>query len=185
MGRAIAIVSVSFLATALLVDETSAEPCERDDQTANSNSLLKEYRGKVVVTASSFWPGWPPEKAIDADSETSWFTAGNDAAANGKEPWFMVELPADETVRRVTLLGNREPSWPTGFSILEGVIQFLDKDKKCLWGNEQAAGNAQRDFDFRPKEPVRNVRFIRFTSTKDEGNQTCYKDIALAEIQVE
>ena len=152
---------------------------------ANSNVLLKEYKGKVTVKASSFWITWEAEQAIDGDPKTSWFTASGDSAANGRKPWIEVRLPADETVRRVTILGNREPAWPKGFSVLEGVLDLRDKGGKRLWLDEQVAANATRDFDFRPAEPVQNVRSIRFYSTRDEGDQTTYKDIALGEIQIE
>ena len=152
---------------------------------ANSNALLLEYKGKVKISASTYWPGWEPTKAIDRNVETSWFTNRGDAAALGTEPWIEVELPVNETVRRITFLGNREPSWPTDFSILEGVIQLLDEDRKLLWADEAKAAGKDRDFDFRPEKPVGKVRYIRFRSTKDEGDRNGYEDVALAEIQIE
>ena len=54
--------------------------------TDNKNGLVKAYRDKLKVTASTFWPGWAPEKLIDGDEKTSWFSAQGDAAAKGKKP---------------------------------------------------------------------------------------------------
>lgn len=159
-----------------------------DDQKvagANSNALLLEYKGKIKISASTHWPTWPAAKAIDGNTETSWFSDRDDAAALGTKPWLEIELPADETVRRVTLFGNREKKWLNNYSILEGVIQFFDKDRKRLWADESKAAGDKYDFDFRPNHPVNKVRYIRFTSTKDEGEKNHYESIALGEILVE
>jgi hypothetical protein len=163
-------------------------PAPREEEKAkadNSNALLKEYKGKLKVTASTSWPGWAPEKVIDGDPQSSWFTAGGDAAAKGTKPWVQIELPGDETVSRVTVLGNREPAWPTGFSVLSGSLELLDKDGKRLWYKEDDGAGDLHDFDFRPKEPVKGVRFLRFTSLGDQGDKNGYDDIAVAEIQAE
>jgi hypothetical protein len=42
-----------------------------------------------------------------------------------------------------------------------------------------------RDFDFRFDPAIDKVRKVRFTSLEDQGNQTIYKDIAIAELQIE
>lgn len=46
-------------------------------------------------------------------------------------------------------------------------------------------GGERTDMDVRPKEPVKGVRTIRFTSLKDEGDKNPYDDIAIGEILVE
>src|SRR4051794_18905960 len=61
-------------------------------KTDNTNALLKEYKGKIKVTASTFWEGWEPAKVIDGNLETSWFSARGDAAAKGTKPWIMLEF---------------------------------------------------------------------------------------------
>jgi hypothetical protein len=155
------------------------------EKAANSNALFKEYRGKLTVTASTFWPTWGPERVIDGDAETSWFTAKGDAAAKGANPWVQVELPQDEVVSRVTVLGNREPAWRTGFTVLSGSVELLDKDKKRLWYKEGEGAGKLHDMDFRPKEAVKGVRYIRFTSLGDEGDKNAYDDVAVGEIQAE
>jgi hypothetical protein len=74
-----------------------------------TSPLLDRYRSKVVTSASTTWPGWGPERLIDGDPRTSWFSARGDAAALGKKPWVALAFPQDVTVKKVSLLGNREP----------------------------------------------------------------------------
>jgi hypothetical protein len=153
--------------------------------TDNKNTLVKAHCDKLKVTASTCWPGWEPEKVIDGKVETSWFTQRGDAAAKGTKPWIMLTFPTDVTVRRVTILGNREPSWFDGYTILTGLVEFLDADGKRLWVDENQGVGNRRDFEFRPKKPVAKVRSVRFVSLKDQGDKNPYDDIALAEILVE
>jgi hypothetical protein len=101
--------------------------------TDNTNSLIKEYRGKLKFSCSSFWPKWGPERAFDGMPLTSWFTDRGDAAAFGKKPWIAVAFPQAVTVRRVTLLSNREPPWQTGYTILVGRLELLDEKDRVLF----------------------------------------------------
>lgn len=153
--------------------------------TDNSNGLVKEYAGKLKFTCSTFWPTWGPEKAFDGDPLKSWFTDRGDAAALGKEPWIAVEFPDDVPVKRVTLLSNREPPWQIGYTIRVGRLELLDRDGKVLFKQDDELGGERVDMEVRPKEPVKGVRTIRFTSLKDEGDQNPYDDIAIGEIMVE
>src|SRR5690348_15907356 len=93
---------------------------------APANGLLQRYAGRVVVTASSTWPGSGPERLIDGDPATSWFSAKDDTAGAGKKPWIELRFPEAVQVKNVALLGNREPSWPKGFTIRYGVLELLD-----------------------------------------------------------
>ena len=93
----------------------------------------------------------------------------------------MVTFPEDVAVTRVTILGNREPSWYDGFTILTGMVEFLDADGKQIWVDENKGVGNRCDFEFMPKEPVKGVRSIRFTSLKDEGDKTVFEDIAVGE----
>ena len=153
--------------------------------TDNSNALLKEYDSKLKFTCSTFWVTWGPEKAFDGNPLKSWFTDRGDAAALGKEPWIAVEFPHDVPVRRVTLLSNREPPWQVGYTILVGRLELLDAEGKVLFSRDDELGGERVDMDVRPKEPVKGVRTIRFTSLKDEGDKNPYDDIAIGEIMVE
>jgi hypothetical protein len=153
--------------------------------TTNKNRLVKKHHKKLKMTASTFWPGWEAEKAFDGNVETSWFTARGDAQALGTSPWIMVTFPEDVTVARATILGNREPAWFDGYTILKGLIEFLDADGKLLWADENTGVGNRRDFEFKPRKPVAKVRSIRFVSLLDQGDQNPYDDIAIAELLVE
>src|SRR5262245_1343077 len=63
--------------------------------TDNQNRLVKRYRQQLQLSASSVWQGWPTDKALDANVETSWFSAQNDAAALGSRPWVQATFPQD------------------------------------------------------------------------------------------
>lgn len=152
---------------------------------SNSNWMLKEYRKHVVITASSTWSGWPCEKLIDDDLETSWFSAGRDSFAQGTDPWIEISLNRGATVKRITLLGNREPSWRYGYAVKIGKFEFIDKDGKVIASKVEEAANDAGDIDCVLKDPARGVFKIRFTSTGDEGTENPYGDIAIGEIQIE
>jgi hypothetical protein len=153
--------------------------------TTNRNTLIREHRKALTLTCSSFWPGWDVEKVVDENVETSWFSAQDDAAALGKRPWVQAEFEEDVTVQRVTILGNREPAWLLGFTILSGELTLYDAADKVLKTTANKGAGNFRDFDFRLDPPVEKVRKVRFTSLADQGNQTVYRDIAIAELQVE
>ncbi len=136
-------------------------------------------------TASSIWTGWPPENATDENIKTSWFSGKNDAAAKGTTPWLQVNFPRDVAVKRVTILGNRDPEWLIGFTILEGSVTLYDESGKVLKHEQNKGTGNYRDFDFQFEEPIARVRGVRFTSLADQGDQTEFGDIAIAEIQVE
>ncbi len=151
----------------------------------NQNSLIAEYKEKLQLSASTFWPGWPAGSAFDGDPNTSWFSERGDAAAFKKSPWVQVKFPDDVKVRRVTILGNREVSWPTGYTIGVGKLELFDKDGKLLHSQENECGENKLDIDFPLLKPVAGVRAVRFVSVKDEGDKNPYADIALGEFQVE
>jgi hypothetical protein len=157
---------------------------ERVDVVASS-ALMKAHAGKLKVTASTFWPGWPAERLLDGDVKTSWFSAKGDAAAKGKKPWVMIAFPTNVDVTKVRLYGNREPSWPKGFTIHYGVVELLDDKGTVLATQKNEGKNTLADVDFTFKSTVSGVRAVRFTSLMDEGDKTTYEDIALAEIVVE
>ncbi len=175
---------VLLFASALAAPAPKAE-LKKDEAAENKNTLIEKHRDKLSVTASTSYQGYGPEKLIDGVKESSWFSATGDAAAQGKKPWVLVTFPEDVTVRRLTVLGNRDVTYPTGYSVLTGLAEFLDADGKVLWKEEaDGAGNAH-DFEFKPKELIAKVRSVRFTSLKDEGDINGSQDIALGEIQIE
>ena len=152
----------------------------------NTNSLIKQYRSKLKFSCSSSWSStWGPEEAFDGNPLRSWFTARGDAAAFGKKPWVAAEFPEDVTVRRVTILSNREPPWQTGYTILVGRLELLDKDGRVLYSWDDEVGGRRPDMEARILKPIMRVRKIRFTSLSDEGDQNPYDDIAIGEILAE
>ncbi len=153
--------------------------------TDNKNTLIKQHREQLRLTASSTWSGWPPANAIDDDIKSSWFSGKNDSAARGKRPWLQVNFPTAVAVRRVTILGNRDPEWLVGFTILAGRVTLTDKDGKVLKEVENEGTGNYRDFDFRFAPAVEGVRGVRFTSLGDQGGETEFGDIAIAEMQVD
>jgi len=153
--------------------------------TDNKSALIRKHRDKLTFRASSFWPGWHMEKLVDGDLETSWFSAQDDTTTKGKTPWVEIIFPEDVTIRRVTVLGNREPAWLNGYTILAGKLELLDKEGLKLYSEENDGLGNFRDFDFQLEKPIEKVRSIKFISLGDQGDQNPYTDIAIAEIQAE
>jgi hypothetical protein len=155
-----------------------------DTSKPNTNAVLKALKDKVVASASTEYQQWPASKLIDGDEETSWFSqTGDTATVKGNTPWVKLAFPADVTVKRVTILGNREPNYPAGYSVLAGKLDLLDEKGKVLESKELKAAGEKYDFDF--VISATGVRAIKFTITDDQGNKNGSQDCALAEIEVE
>jgi hypothetical protein len=183
-GRFVAGLCGVALLLAVAVAAPAPKPEKKDDG-ENQNTLVQKYKDKLQVTASSFYQGYPPDKIIDGDKLSSWYSASGDSAAQGRQPWVMIAFPEDVSVTRLTVLGNRDPTYPVGYSVLTGLAEFLDADGKVLWKEERDAAGDLKDFDFKPKELIKKVRSVRFTSVKDEGNVNGSQDIAIAEVLIE
>ena len=67
-------------------------------KTDNKNTLILKHRKDLKFDASSFWPGWPMEKLVDGDLETSWFSDKDDTTTQGKTPWVQIIFPEDYMV---------------------------------------------------------------------------------------
>jgi hypothetical protein len=153
--------------------------------TDNKRQLLVAAGAAVVVSASSSYPGWPPSNATDGDIHTSWYSNTNDSAAKGASPFLQLEFPEASTVRRVTILGNRDPAFLKGYTILSGRVELLNREGRAMASAVSDGVGNRRDFDFRFAEPVSGVKVVRFTSLADQGNKNPYGDVAIAELQVE
>jgi hypothetical protein len=153
--------------------------------TENKNTLVKTHKEKLKVTASTFFGGYEPEKVLDGDVKTSWFSASGDSVGKGKKPWLTITFPEDVTVTRVSIAGNRDPAYPKNYSVLTGTLEFLDVDGKSLWKEEQDGVGKAYDFEFKPKQAVKKVRAIKFVSVKDEGDKNGFGDVALGEFLIE
>jgi len=148
----------------------------------NSNTLFKAHAGKITFEASSSYAGWEAGKLIDGVEATSWFSADSDSPMRGKKPWVRATFGEDVTVRRVTILGNREPNFPTGYFVTAGTLELLDAAGQTLHKADVTSTGPKHDFDFDLFHTKGKVRAIRFTCTQDEKQMSC---IALAELQVE
>ena len=180
--------AASFCAIAVASILAGASPVPKSkpgqkDPAPNSNALVKKYRDRLAFARSSDWQGWPPEKAFDDNPDTSWFSATGDTPTGDKMPWIAATFPEDVAVRRVTILGNREPNYPAGYSVLAGKLELLDEKGKVLESKELKAAGEKYDFDF--VISAGGVRAIKFTITDDQGNKNGSQDCALAEIEVE
>lgn len=100
-------------------------------------------------------------------------------------PLVVVRVAVDVIVKKVTVLGHREPEWSAGFTIDYGLLYRLD-DKGAVLASLKNEGRHQpADVGFALKTPVARVRTVPFTSLLDDSDKTKFKDIALAEILVE
>ncbi len=140
--------------------------------------------GAFDLATSSTWPGWPASNAADGDEHTSWFSGSNDSAAHGKDTFFELRFRAAETVHHVTVLGNRDPTWPRGFTILVGKLSVFDDEGRLLVSRTQNGTGEKKDFVF-DLGGLEGVRRVRFTSVRDEGDETGYGDVAIAEMHVD
>lgn len=131
----------------------------------------------VLTNVSSFYPGWPPEQAIDGDINTSWFTADGDAVNLGTTPFFEILLPEDATVTELRMFGNRESA--EGYDFFAGIFQLFDAAGTVLFDSGEVALPAP-DRDITLSIPdVSGVRRVRFTATADESD-----DPGFAELEV-
>ena len=137
------------------------------------------------MTASTYWPGWPPELLVDGNLKKSWFSERGDTVSKKTKPWVQIEFPQDVEIRRVTIHGNREEPWAKDFSFLAGKLELLDANDKVLASEENDGLGEHKDFDFVLKKVVEKVRKVKFTALGDEGDKNQFDDIAIGEIEVE
>ncbi|HEY4121473.1 MAG TPA: discoidin domain-containing protein, partial [Byssovorax sp.] len=134
--------------------------------------------------ASSSFGGWPASFALDGDLQTSWYSAAGDSAALGRAPYFELRLEQPASVHRVVVLGTRDPSYPTGYTVHAGRLELFDAGDQLLLSIDRAGRGPKRDFDFRLRGLDR-VAAVRFTSLEDDGDKNPYGDVAIAEMRVE
>ena len=83
------------------------------------------------------------------------------------------------SVKRVTVLGNRDPEYPSGYTVTDGTVELLDANGKVISTHDVLAAGEKFDFDLRLEKPT-TVRAVRFTMTKSEQGHC-----GLGEFQVE
>src|SRR5262245_55896252 len=177
-----AALTATFFAASLLAP--APKPDYKPPEGPNKNTLIEKHKGKIKMSASTVYIGWPAEKLIDGDPNTSWFSNTNDTVTRGTTPWVEVEFPEDVDVARVTILGNREPSYPKGYAILAGKLELFDKNGVRIEEAEGKGVGEHNDFEFTGKKLITGVRKVRFTSIKDEGDRNGSGWVGLDEIQI-
>jgi len=156
-----------------------------DTSKPNSNALLKAHKDNVTASASTTYNGYSANSLIDGDEQSTWYSESNDTATvKGNTPWVKIAFPTDVMVRRVTVLGSRDPNYPSGYFVLAGKLELLDEKGKVLFTKELKAAGEKNDFEFVTGNTP-NVRSIKFTITDDQGDKNGSRDCALSEIQVE
>lgn len=153
-------------------------PAEPRTVRQNSNELVRRFVGQLRVSASSQWTDWPAGKLVDGEEQTSWFAQQHD-----QQPvWIELAFPEDTAVRRVTLLGNREPQYPQGYTVYAGTLQLRDANGRVLASAKLTGVGPRSDFEWEPKGgSLAGVRTLRFTVTRADTPT----GPSLAEVQVE
>lgn len=163
---------------------SSPAPPSNEPKTQNSNSLLLRYRDQVRLDASSEWGDKPVSRLIDGDPRTSWFSLGSQVDLE-QGHWVEVQFPEAVAVRRVTVLGNRDPFSLTGYTITAGRFDLLDASGNVLAGGSPSPTGLPKDFEILFALAVQGVRKVRFTATADEQKLGGGGSVALAEILIE
>lgn len=152
----------------------------KKDPNANSNALVTRHKARLEVKASSDWGGsWPVTNLIDGEETTAWYSNTPDNTVSGSKPVVTLTFPAEVSMKRVTVLGTRDPSFPNGYTVKEGTLELLDKDGKVVAKHDLKGAGDKSDFDLKLDKPT-TARAVRFTMTKSEQG-SC----ALGEILVE
>jgi hypothetical protein len=147
-------------------------------------AVLPPPEARAGVNTSSAYGGWPATNATDGNPLTSWYSASGDSAAKGKAPFFEMTFPKPRTVHHVRILGNRDPSYPKGYTIRSGRLDVIDDAGQIVATGTRDGKGELSDFDF-DLRGLEDVKTVRFTSLRDDGNMSSYGDIAIAEFQVD
>ncbi|MFO0615770.1 MAG: discoidin domain-containing protein [Polyangiaceae bacterium] len=139
------------------------------------------------ITASTSYAGYDVARLLDGKLETSWFSAQNDSASAGSPTFVEVAFRRPRPLRKVVIMGNREPRWMDGFAIREGRLDVFDVRGDLVSSTTSAAIGDRSDFSFDLGNEVGSdaVSRVRFTSTSDDGGRNAWRDVAIAEILLE
>ena len=137
----------------------------------------------VKATASSEYGGeWTVARGADNDLRTSWFTAKSDCVSAGPPkcmttPWFMITLPAPQTITRVAVRGSRE--YTAGYDFLRARLEVLGDDGALLWSAAYELPQPDRDLDLVFAAPVANATAVRFRSERDESEDPGFGELEI------
>ncbi len=122
--------------------------------------------------------------ALDGDEQTSWYSGQDDSVAKGKTPFFQVTFPEPRALLRVSVLGNRDPSYFDGFGVVRAQLDVFDAPGRLLVTLRRDGQGDRRDFVFE-LGGLEGAKAVRFTSLADEGSKNRWGDIAIGEFRVE
>ena len=134
----------------------------------NTNALITKHKDKLELKASSEWKDWPIGHLFDGNEETSWYSNNPDNTTTDNKPAVTVTFPEDVTIKRVTILGNRDPQYLSGYTVSEGTVELLDEKGKVISKHEMKGEGAKSDFDLK-LEKFTTIRSVKFTMTKSEN----------------
>jgi len=133
--------------------------------------------GIASVTASSSLPRYDPDRVVDGNLDTSWFSNYGDAANLGTTPYLEVELTKDARITEIQMYGNRQ--FATGYDFYAGVFDLYAADGTHLYSTGIITLPAP-DRDITVNIPdVEGVRRIRFTATDDETDHNGFAELKI------
>ena len=131
----------------------------------------------VRVEAISYYSGYRPERVIDDNVWTSWFTRFGDAVNRGKSPFLDVILPAAATVSELQMFGNRQS--PNGYDFYAGSFHLFDEAGLELFDSGVIELPApERDVVVSVPD-VAGVRRVRFLATDDESADPGFAELVV------
>lgn len=166
-----------------------ARVMDRPPLSMEPHVLSEEERAAILarperVVASTTYRGYDVSRALDGNPATSWFSARDDSAARGKQTFVELGFTRPQPLRRVVILGNREPRWMDGFTVRAGRIDVFDAFGTCVFSAVADATGDRGDFAFEIASVDRASR-VRFTSVSDDGAKNEWGDVAIAEISLQ
>jgi IPT/TIG domain len=143
---------------------------------------LAQLPGAKATASSEYGGEWTIARGADNNLATSWFTAAGDCVSAGPmkcktTPWFMITLPAAETVARIAVRGNRE--YTAGYDFLRARLEVLGEGDVVLWSGSYALPEPDRDLDLTLPAPVPAAKAVRFTSERDESPDPGFGELAI------
>jgi hypothetical protein len=133
-------------------------PANRPDPCEPVNFSFFEYNlalGKVAQ-ASSALPDQPPSGAVDG-STTNWWGAGAPAPQ-----WIQIDLSEPSTIGSIRLVVSQSPEGDTRHQVWVGpTLEDL-----FLLHTFQGYTVDGQVLEFKPEDPIENVRIIRLTTTE-------------------
>ena len=132
--------------------------------------------GVTANASSSYGAAYAPDRVIDGNLSTTWYTASGDAAHLGGSPFLEVVFPADATVSELRMFGNRTS---TRYDFLAGYFELFDESGTTLFDSGVfQIPDAARDVVVAAPD-VAGVRRVRFTATDDESNFPSFAELEI------